>query len=112
MVNKDEILVEVVDRYLEETPMLLQALSKAVARGEAEVLQRTAHTLKSTSAMLGATSLSRLCQELETIGLTACSANAPAGSLATAVAMVSQVKTEYEAVQTALRQKRPQLSAT
>jgi CheY-like chemotaxis protein len=102
MLNKDEVLVEVVDRYLEETPNLLQAIAEAVVQGEADVLQRTAHTLKSTSALLGATGLSQLLQELETISLTACSDNVSTNSIATAVAIVSQLKTEYERVRFAL----------
>jgi CheY-like chemotaxis protein len=103
MVNNDQVLVGVVDRYLEESPNLLQAIAEAVAQGDAEVLQRSAHTLKSTSAMLGATSLSQLCQELET--------NGHNGSLASSEAMVSQVKTEYERVQTTLLQRRQHLKS-
>ncbi len=109
MVNKDEILVEVVDHYLEEAPQLLRSLTEAVAKGEAVVLQRVAHTLKSTSAMLGATSLSQLCQKLEALSESICSANAPTVSLASSVALVSQLETEYEKVQIALRQSLQQL---
>ena len=109
MVNKDEILVEVVDHYLEEAPQLLRSLTEAVAKEEAVVLQRVAHTLKSTSAMLGATSLSQLCQKLEALSESICSANAPTVSLASSVALVSQLETEYEKVQIALRQSLQQL---
>jgi CheY-like chemotaxis protein len=104
MVNNDQVLAGVVDRYIEESPDLLQSLTEALAQGEAEVLHRVAHTLKSTSAMLGATSLSQLCQELELSGQNR--------SLASLDAMVYQVKTEYEKVQTALQQRRQQLSST
>jgi len=103
MVNNDQVLAGVVDRYIEESPDLLQSLTEALAQGEAEVLHRVAHTLKSTSAMLGATSLSQLCQELELSGQNR--------SLASLDAMVYQVKTEYEKVQTALQQRRQQLSS-
>jgi len=103
MVNNDQVLVGVVDRYLEESPNLLSAIAEAVAQGDAEVLQRSAHTLKSTSAMLGATSLSQLCQELET--------NGHNSSPASSEAMVSQVKTEYERVQTTLLQRRQHLKS-
>jgi HPt (histidine-containing phosphotransfer) domain-containing protein len=104
MVNKDKVLVEVIDHYLEEAPMLLRSLAEAVAQGEVAVLERAAHTLKSTSAMLGATTLSQLCQQLESSGHN--------GSLASSAGMVSQVKTEYEKVQTALLQKRQHLRET
>jgi HPt (histidine-containing phosphotransfer) domain-containing protein len=59
-----------------------------------DLLQRAAHTLKSTSATLGATSFSELCQELEAIAQT--------GTLTVASARVSQLKTEYEKVEMAL----------
>ena len=94
MVNKDEVLVRVIDSYLEESPKLLQAIATAVADKEVDLLQRAAHTLKSTSATLGATSFSALCQELEAI--------AQMGTLTVASVRVSQVKTEYEKVGTAL----------
>ncbi len=110
MLNQDEMLVEVVDRFLEEMPILLQVLTEALAEGKAEVLQRNAHTLKSTSAMLGAKHFSQLCKELEAISLAACSPNAPNGSLATAVAMVSQLQTEYEKVKIALLERLDHLS--
>ncbi len=110
MLSNDEVLVELLDRYLEESPMLLQTLAEAVTRREAAAWQQSAHTLKSTSALVGAKSLSQLCQELEAISLTACSANTPNGSLANWAAMVSQVEAEYEKVQTALLQRRQHLS--
>jgi PAS domain S-box-containing protein len=110
MLNQDEMLVEVVDRFLEEMPILLQVLTEALAEGKAELLQRNAHTLKSTSAMLGAKHLSQLCKELEAISIAACSANAPNNSLATAVAMVSQLQSEYENVKIALLERLEHLS--
>jgi HPt (histidine-containing phosphotransfer) domain-containing protein len=106
MLNQDEVLLEVIDRYLDETPKLLQAMhnllalfqTKKATQKEAVVLERTAHTLKSTSAMIGATRLSDLCQELEVI--------AHAGSVSAKVSIVSKVETEYETVKAALLQKR------
>jgi HPt (histidine-containing phosphotransfer) domain-containing protein len=108
MMNDDEVLAGVLERYLEDSPKLLQTMAQAVAQKQAADLGRAAHSLKSTSAMLGAKNLSQLCQELETMSLTAC-ANTYAVSLASLVAMVSQVKTEYEKVQTTLQQKCQQL---
>jgi len=106
MLNQDEVLLEVIDRYLDETPKLLQAMhnllalfqTKKATQKEAVVLERTAHTLKSTSAMIGATRLSDLCQELEVIAHT--------GSVSAKVSIVSKVETEYETVKAALLQKR------
>ena len=101
MVNQDEILVQIVDRFLEETPSSLRSLAEAVSQRKVDVLQRIAHTLKSTTAMFGATSLSQLCQKLEAI--------APTASPDSTDAIVSQVEIEYENVQIALRQHCQQL---
>jgi len=98
MLGQDQFLAEVIDIYLEDAPKLLEVMKKAVAQGKAISLQQAAHTLKSSSAIFGATSLSHFCQELEVSGST--------GTWAKAAALMSQVETEYEKVQTALRQER------
>lgn len=100
-VNQDEVLIEVIDRYLEETPQLLQTIAEALSLGKAADLQRSAHTLKSTSALLGAMLLSQLCKELEACGR--------ASLLDASAGLVFQVKTEYEKVRTALLEKRQHL---
>jgi len=68
MMNQDEVLVGVIDHYLEESSVLLQAIDRALAQEIAKDLQQAAHTLKSSSALLGAIELAQLCQELETRG--------------------------------------------
>ena len=50
--------------YLDDTPRLLQDLEQAAAAGDTAALGMTAHTLKSTSASMGATTLAALCEEL------------------------------------------------
>ena len=104
MINHDLILESVIDSYVEETPKLLEAMHTSLARlhrvtvdqNDATVLQRAAHTLKSTSATLGAIRLAQFCGDLEALK--------PAGNLAEAAAMISQVETEYEKVKVALLQ--------
>jgi signal transduction histidine kinase/CheY-like chemotaxis protein/HPt (histidine-containing phosphotransfer) domain-containing protein len=51
--------------YLEDTPKSLAALEAAAARGDIEGLIAPSHSLKSTSANLGALSLSELAKRLE-----------------------------------------------
>ena len=51
--------------YLEDTPKSLAALEAAAARGDLEGLIAPSHSLKSTSANLGALSLSELAKRLE-----------------------------------------------
>ncbi len=98
MLGEPKFLAEVIDSYLEDAPKLLQAMAAAFTQGKATDLQQAAHTLKSSSALFGATSLSQFCQELEVSGST--------GTWIEVAVLMPQVKTEYEKVQTALLQER------
>ena len=68
--NADLVLGEMIDCYLEDAPKLLQAIAVAITQGDARQLRQAAHTLKSSSITLGATTLSQLCKELEVISRT------------------------------------------
>ena len=63
-----EALEELVDLYLQETPQLLEGVETAIAEQNSQQLRQSAHSLKSTSAALGANPLSDLGQELEEKG--------------------------------------------
>jgi signal transduction histidine kinase/DNA-binding response OmpR family regulator/HPt (histidine-containing phosphotransfer) domain-containing protein len=54
--------------YLQSSPELIKQIRSAVAGGDAPGLHRAAHSLKSSSAMVGAKRLSELCRELEMLG--------------------------------------------
>jgi HPt (histidine-containing phosphotransfer) domain-containing protein len=89
-----EAVSELIGLFLEDTPNLLAKMGEAVGQGDGERLQAAAHTLKSSSASLGAMGLSALCRELEVMGR--------AGALEGAVEKVAQVEAEYERVKVAL----------
>jgi PAS domain S-box-containing protein len=89
-----DVLGEVIDSYLEDTPQLLSQISQALESQDAKLLQRSAHTLKSSSASLGALNLSDLCREIEILGKTE--------KVAEATSLVSQALTMYEKVAIAL----------
>lgn len=59
---------ELVDTYCEETPGLLLALQEALDRTDADAFRRIAHSIKSSSASLGALNLAALARELEELG--------------------------------------------
>lgn len=63
----DAVIVELIDCYLEDTPKLLQTITAAIDSKDAIALRQAAHTLKSSSATLGATHLAQLSKELETL---------------------------------------------
>ncbi|HIK12874.1 MAG TPA: PAS domain S-box protein [Oscillatoriaceae cyanobacterium M33_DOE_052] len=62
------ILSQIIHNYQSDAPQLLQAIRDAVAASDAEALRVSAHTLRSSSANLGAMGLAKLCQELENMG--------------------------------------------
>jgi hypothetical protein len=51
------IIAELIDLFLIDAPQQLAAIQTALAIDAADIVQRAAHTLKSTSASLGAQSL-------------------------------------------------------
>jgi CheY-like chemotaxis protein len=57
-----------IDDFLLEAPRRVAALHRALREGDSEELVFTAHSLKGTSAQLGAVRLASLCQELESFG--------------------------------------------
>lgn len=68
--DDSQMFLEVIESYLEEVPQLLSECKKAISQGDNVRVQRLAHTLKSTSATLGATELSQACSDLEQVALT------------------------------------------
>ena len=92
--DDSEMVVEIIDCYLEDTPILLDKISQAIEQEQPELLQKSAHTMKSSSAYVGATKLSELCKKLEYIGR--------GGTTKGADVILSQVKAEYERVENAL----------
>lgn len=65
-VGGDESFVrELAAAYLAEGPTHLEAMAAALAKTDIEGLVRPAHTLKSSSAALGAMRLSQICRGIE-----------------------------------------------
>ncbi len=90
-----DIVVKVLDMYLENSPKLVNDIEQAVQRHDVVALHLAAHTLKSSSATLGATALAELCKELEALGRK--------GGQQRAGEQVAALRREYEAVCTALQ---------
>jgi CheY-like chemotaxis protein len=92
--GKFEYLVELIDSILEDGPQLLAELNQAVEDGDATVVHRLAHSLKSNGADFGATTFSSLCKELEML--------AKSGQLTGAAGLAAKMQAEYEKLETAL----------
>lgn len=66
--NDEVLLKEMVRIFLDMSPELLDSISKAIRKGEAEELRQSAHTLKSAAGSIGANRVFRAAYYLEQIG--------------------------------------------
>lgn len=64
----DAFIAEIIDTYLSNAPLLLNAMQESLAQADTKSLIRAAHTLKSNSATVGATTLAALAAEIEQQG--------------------------------------------
>jgi CheY-like chemotaxis protein len=89
-----DALQEVIDIYLDSAPQLLQRIQEAVRTEQPEELREAAHSLKSTSAALGAFDLSEMAKKMEVMGRF--------GNTASASNMLADIEAEYQRVRKAL----------
>jgi HPt (histidine-containing phosphotransfer) domain-containing protein len=89
-----EFLAELIDAYLADAPVQIEALQAAIAADDAEAAVRPAHTLKSSSASLAALSLAEHCRQLER--------SSTAGSLDGAAETLGTITAQFERVAAAL----------
>ena len=91
-----DILDRVVGIYLDESGDLVQSLRDAIPAGDAESLRQAAHSLKSSSANVGAKELAELCKQLEALGRDQEMNNAPS--------ILEKLEREYHHVRSALKE--------
>ena len=84
----------IIEIFLQDAAVQLSALREAIERRDAPVVERVAHTMKGSAAMLGASSIARTCAELIH--------NARQGSFDGGAALVSQLDDEVAAIQRSL----------
>ncbi|MEX1024677.1 MAG: response regulator [Planctomycetota bacterium] len=89
-----ELFQELVELFLADTPMRLDALLTAVQAGDIKGMEAAAHALKSSAANLGALRLSDLFRSIETAGRS--------NSLESAKPFVDRCQGEYEEAKSAL----------
>jgi len=90
----DNAFSEIISSYLTDAPQLLSEIELALSENDYKRVQIKAHTLKSSSASLGAHALSVLCKDLEYKGR-----HNETDNIAY---LCSQIKAEYEQVKHAL----------
>jgi HPt (histidine-containing phosphotransfer) domain-containing protein len=84
------MLVKLSRLYFASVAKEIHQMSDSLTKKDAATLRRSAHTLKSSSAQIGATQLARLCQELEHV--------AAAGDLEAAAARLPGLQAECDSV--------------
>ena len=90
-----EFVVDLVDTFLEEAPVMLRSLRDALAARDAEKFRRVAHSLKSNALTFGALGFAAMARELELGGLErAAAATQPVEALAGEYARVAAALTE------------------
>ncbi len=91
-----EMTADILGDFFSEAPKQLDTLRLSLGKKDLAVMERTAHSLKSGSALLGAMRLSGLCKALEL--------SAREDSIADVAELLMQIETEYPVVQNALKQ--------
>ena len=89
-------LAEIVSQYLEDSPQKLEAIQQAIDNNDDLALRQASHSLRSSSANLGAITIADLCKELENL--------ARSGTTQGASAIMEKLTKEYPQVKLALEQ--------
>ena len=89
-------LADLISSFLSDTARLFGELEQAAAQAQPSALNKTAHTLKSTSLAFGANAMAQACMELQR--------QAGAGSTTGAAAQIQFLKEEFTKVRTLLAQ--------
>ncbi len=88
-------LTGLIECFLDDAPRLIAAMHAGLDATDAAALQSAAHTMKSTSALFGATALASLCEALEQ--------RSAAGLLDGAPIRIAAIEDAYAAVDRAMR---------
>ena len=85
-----DLVKKVLGNYFASSPLLLDTIHKGIADADPTSIHQAAHSLKSSSANLGALHLSDLCKKMESLGR--------AGSIDGAAELMVQIEAAYGAV--------------
>jgi HPt (histidine-containing phosphotransfer) domain-containing protein len=92
--DNDEFLREIAAIFLEDTPMRITELDQSLIAGDVSKFTRAAHSIKGSSANLGATALKAAAEKLEHQSRTK--------GLADVSSLVTAIKTEFSRAQSEL----------
>ena len=92
--NDWELLNELIALFLDSSPLLLAEIEAAVARGDAQAIERASHALRGSMQNLGAVPAARAASALEDVGRS--------GDLARADQSLACLHQEFERLVSAL----------
>ncbi|MDC8760843.1 hybrid sensor histidine kinase/response regulator [Janthinobacterium fluminis] len=90
----DALVQRVIHAYVDDTPLHFQTLREAILELNTNTIRKAAHSLKSSSANVGAEALAHMCKELEKLGR--------ADSTEGASGMLTDMEREFQAVRHSL----------
>jgi len=97
--DNDEFLREIAGIFLEDTPQRIAELAQSLVAGDAAKFTRAAHSIKGSSANLGAMSLRAVAEKLEH--------QSRSEGLAAVAPLVDAIKVEFARAEAELRQLLP-----
>jgi len=103
-IDNPDLFTRIIDAYLDDTPKVLEKMRQAMAADDMFEIAKAAHTLKSSSANVGAVEFSDRCKQLE--------ASARRGSVGMVRELLSDVQVAYTSVESALRVERGSQQST
>lgn len=92
--GQDEFLAMVINTFRRTAPQLLERVADAIAANDPSCMEIDAHSLKSSSASVGAVTVTRLAQDLETA--------ARKGEMARASLILDDLRRSLDAFDTAV----------
>lgn len=95
--GEPDLVVSIIDIFLEHTPLSLNNLRYAFVRGNIESVRRTAHSLKSSCGNIGAMSMSYASRSLEKLD---------PYSNEEAARLIIKIESEFDLVREALQKKK------
>lgn len=90
-----EFVAEIVDAFCEDTPRYIAELRESLTKQDWDTFRRAAHSIKSSSKIVGALNLASQAAELEQM--------ARAGTLEDAASKTDSLTASYDSVQHALK---------
>ena len=107
----EQLLREVIQIFVEETPKRMVALRQAISQGNAEIIEREAHSLKGELGYLGISEVPQKARDLEEAGQK-CDLEAAAKAFAALAIDISAVVAAMRATNTAKPEEQLQTKST